>query len=101
MLELEDAVDLAAKTWTGNGRIELEELETDDKLARACEKAPLDDPVLQALRDAYNAMVKEYKVCSSLVFGALSAEAPLPPNSCAPSPAHSRFPAPSPSPHPY
>ena len=69
-LLLQDSVDLAFKVWTGNGRLMLEELDADEKLARACEKAPLDDEILQALRDAYNAMVKEYKVIPPVQFRA-------------------------------
>ncbi len=47
----------ASKDWGTLG-----ELEAEDRLARACEKAPLSDVVLEELRKAYVAMVAEYKV---------------------------------------
>jgi preprotein translocase subunit SecA len=54
---LEDAVDLASKDWGS-----LSELDAEDRVARACEKAPVNDAVLEELRRAYRAMVAEYKV---------------------------------------
>jgi preprotein translocase subunit SecA len=55
---LKAAVDLAVKTY---GERSLPELQAEDKLAVAAEKAPTDDPVIQAIRDAYNQIRHEYE----------------------------------------
>ncbi|HIK46422.1 MAG TPA: preprotein translocase subunit SecA [Leptolyngbyaceae cyanobacterium M65_K2018_010] len=55
---LKAAVDLAVKTY---GERSLPELQAEDKLAVAAEKAPTEDPVIQALRDAYNQIRQEYE----------------------------------------
>ncbi|MEY3298097.1 MAG: Protein translocase subunit SecA [Cyanobacteriota bacterium] len=55
---LKAAVDLAVKTY---GERSLPELQAEDKLAVAAEKAPTDDPVIQAIRDAYNHIRREYE----------------------------------------
>ncbi len=55
---LKAAVDLAVKTY---GERSLPELQAEDKLAVAAEKAPTDDPVIQAIRDAYNHIHREYE----------------------------------------
>ncbi|CAG9467841.1 unnamed protein product [Pedinophyceae sp. YPF-701] len=53
------AVDAAVKAW---GERSLTELEAEDRIAVACEKAPTDDEVLAGLREVFNAMEGEYKV---------------------------------------
>jgi len=55
---LKAAVDLAVATY---GDRSLPELQVEDKLAIAAEKAPTDDPVIQALRDAYHQIRQEYE----------------------------------------
>jgi len=55
---LKAAVDLAVTTY---GDRSLPELQVEDKLAIAAEKAPTDDPVIQALRDAYHQIRQEYE----------------------------------------
>jgi preprotein translocase subunit SecA len=59
---LKAAVDLAVKTY---GERSLPELQAEDKLAVAAEKAPTDDPVIQAIRDAYNQIRHEYESFTS------------------------------------
>jgi preprotein translocase subunit SecA len=59
---LKAAVDLAVATY---GDRSLPELQVEDKLAIAAEKAPTDDPVIQALRDAYNHIRQEYEQFTS------------------------------------
>jgi len=54
----QEAVDAAIKTW---GEGQLEELDAEERLAFACEKAPTNDPVLQKLRTAFVQLEKEYK----------------------------------------
>ncbi|MEM9904909.1 MAG: preprotein translocase subunit SecA [Cyanobacteria bacterium P01_D01_bin.44] len=54
---LKEAVDFAVKTY---GAQSLPELEAEDKIAVAAEKAPIEDPVLQKLREVYNQVYKEY-----------------------------------------
>ena len=56
---LKEAVDLAVKTY---GERSLAELDAEDKVAVASEKAPTDDPVIQKLRQAYNSVKEEYEV---------------------------------------
>jgi len=52
------AVESAVKEY---GERSLPELEADDKIAVAVEKAPIDDPVIQRLREAYNKVKQEYE----------------------------------------
>ncbi len=59
---LKAAVELAVKTY---GERSLPELQAEDKLAVAAEKAPTDDPVIQAIRDAYNQIRHEYESFTS------------------------------------
>jgi preprotein translocase subunit SecA len=54
---LKAAVDLAVKEY---GERSLSELEADDKIAVASEKAPTNDPVIQKLREAYKLIRSEY-----------------------------------------
>jgi preprotein translocase subunit SecA len=56
---LKDAVAFAVKEY---GERSLPELEAEDRLATAAEKAPTDDAVIQKLREAYNLIRKEYEV---------------------------------------
>ncbi len=56
---LRQAVEMAEKTY---GFQAISELDAEDKLATAAEKAPTNDPVIQKLRDAYNAIKREYQV---------------------------------------
>lgn len=53
------AVKAAASDW---GERQLTELEAEDRLAFACEKAPTTDPTSMKLREAFQALQKEYKV---------------------------------------
>ncbi|OLP16933.1 preprotein translocase subunit SecA [Leptolyngbya sp. 'hensonii'] len=55
---LKQAVDFAVKQY---GERSLPELEAEDRVAVASEKAPTDDPVIQKLRDAYNQIKQEYE----------------------------------------
>jgi preprotein translocase subunit SecA len=55
---LKNAVDYAISTL---GAQSLPELEAEDMLAVASEKAPTDNLVIQKLRDAYNAIKREYE----------------------------------------
>jgi hypothetical protein len=55
------AVKKAEEAW---GERRLSPLEAEDRLAIACEKAPVDDPVLQELRGAFRALEDVYEpVC--------------------------------------
>ncbi|QZZ20192.1 preprotein translocase subunit SecA [Leptothermofonsia sichuanensis E412] len=56
---LKAAVDFAVQTY---GERSLPELEAEDRVAIASEKAPTDDPVIQKLREVYNLIRKEYEV---------------------------------------
>ncbi|XFA71980.1 preprotein translocase subunit SecA [Thermosynechococcaceae cyanobacterium Okahandja] len=56
---LRHAVDVAVKTY---GERSIPELQAEDMLAIASEKAPTDDPVIQALRNAFNRIREEYEV---------------------------------------
>jgi len=56
---LRHAVDIAVKTY---GERSIPELQAEDMLAIASEKAPTDDPVIQALRNAFNRIREEYEV---------------------------------------
>lgn len=51
------AVELAVSTW---GAASLTALEAEDRLSVACEKGVTEEPVTLALRDAYQAIIKEY-----------------------------------------
>ncbi|MEH1781306.1 MAG: preprotein translocase subunit SecA [Nostoc sp.] len=55
---LKDAVEIAVREY---GERSLPELEAEDKVAVAAEKAPIDDPVIQKLRSAYNRVKQEYE----------------------------------------
>jgi preprotein translocase subunit SecA len=55
---LKQAVEAAAREY---GERSLPELEAEEKIAVAAEKAPTDDPVIQKLRDAYNSIRHEYE----------------------------------------
>ncbi|TVQ43518.1 MAG: preprotein translocase subunit SecA [Gloeocapsa sp. DLM2.Bin57] len=55
---LKAAVKLAVEEYGYQG---LSELEAEEKIAIAAEKAPTDDPVIQNLRSVYNRIRKEYE----------------------------------------
>jgi preprotein translocase subunit SecA len=55
---LKEAVDFAVKEY---GERSLPELEAEDKLAVASEKAPTNDPVIQKLRQVFNQIREEYE----------------------------------------
>ncbi|AUB36338.1 secA, preprotein translocase subunit SecA [Nostoc flagelliforme CCNUN1] len=55
---LKDAVEIAVREY---GDRSLPELEAEEKVAVAAEKAPIDDPVIQKLREAYNRVKQEYE----------------------------------------
>jgi len=59
---LKAAVDFAVREY---GERSLPELEAEDRVAVASEKAPTDDPVIQKLREAYNLIREEYEVYTS------------------------------------
>ena len=59
---LKAAVELAVKEY---GARSLTELQADDIVAIASEKAPTKDPVIQKLREAYNLTRKEYDAFTS------------------------------------
>lgn len=59
---LKDAVSFAAKRY---GERSLPELEADEKIAVAAEKAPTDDPVIEKLREVYKAIRQEYEHLTS------------------------------------
>lgn len=52
------AVDLAVETW---GAGQLAELDAEERLAFACEKAPTSDPVVQKIREAFLAIEADFK----------------------------------------
>jgi len=56
--QLKEVVDFAVKQY---GEQSLPELEAEDRIAIASEKAPTDDPVIQKLRDVYNHLVQCYE----------------------------------------
>ena len=60
--QLKEAVAFAAKTY---GEQSLTELQAEDKIAVAAEKAPTDDPVIQKLRDVYNQILEAYEAITS------------------------------------
>ncbi len=55
---LKSAVDFAVKQW---GERSLPELEAEEKIAIACEKAPTDELVIQKLREVYNQLRRLYE----------------------------------------
>ncbi|MGF1459308.1 MAG: preprotein translocase subunit SecA [Leptolyngbyaceae cyanobacterium] len=55
---LKETVDFAVETY---GDRALPELEAEDKVAVAAEKAPTEDPVIQKLREAYKRILEEYE----------------------------------------
>ncbi|KAL8089197.1 hypothetical protein AgCh_038833 [Apium graveolens] len=55
----EKAVELAVKTW---GRRSLTELEAEERLSYSCEKGPVQDEVIENMRNAFLEIAKEYKV---------------------------------------
>ncbi len=57
--QLKEAVEFAVKQY---GERSLPELEAEDKVAIASEKAPTEDPVIQKLREVYNRIKEEYEV---------------------------------------
>ena len=59
---LKEAVAFAASTY---GAQSLSELEAEDKVAIAAEKAPTEDPVVQKLRDVYNRVLDCYEAITS------------------------------------
>ncbi len=59
---LKQAVQLAVQEY---GERSLPELEAEDKVAIAAEKAPTDDPVIQNLREVYNLLRHEYEQFTS------------------------------------
>lgn len=59
---LKEAVNFAVKH---HGEQSLPELEAEDMVAVASEKAPTDDPVIQNLRKAYNQVYREYETYTS------------------------------------
>jgi preprotein translocase subunit SecA len=56
--QLKEATDFAVKQY---GERSLPELEAEDKVATASEKAPTEDPVVQRLREVYNLIKQEYE----------------------------------------
>ncbi|MEO1591158.1 MAG: preprotein translocase subunit SecA, partial [Cyanobacteria bacterium J06632_22] len=60
---LKDAVDFAVKAY---GSQSLSELDAEDKVAVAAEKAPTEDPVIEKLRDAYSKIYDEYDQFTSV-----------------------------------
>lgn len=59
---LKEAVDFAVQVC---GERSLPELEAEDKLAIAAEKAPTEDSVIQKLRDVYKRILNEYEIYTS------------------------------------
>ena len=53
-----EAVNMAKRAW---GERKLTALEAEDRLSVACEKAPTEDAVIGALRQAFQSMEAEYK----------------------------------------
>jgi preprotein translocase subunit SecA len=59
---LKQALESAVREY---GDRSLPELEAEEKVAVAAEKAPTDDPVIQQLRNAYNRVKQEYEAFTS------------------------------------
>ncbi|GIL47249.1 hypothetical protein Vafri_4093 [Volvox africanus] len=57
------AVEAAVKAW---GTRQLSELEAEDRLSVACEKGFTEDPQLLQLREAFQAMLAEYKAVTEV-----------------------------------
>ncbi|XP_021768888.1 protein translocase subunit SecA, chloroplastic [Chenopodium quinoa] len=55
---VDEAVQLAVKTW---GRKSLSELEAEERLSYSCEKGPAQDEVIAKLRHAFLEIAEEYK----------------------------------------
>ena len=55
---LKEMVDFAVATY---GERSLDELEAEEKVAIAAEKAPTDDPVIAKLREVYTLILKDYE----------------------------------------
>lgn len=53
-----DAVEAAVQAW---GERQLDELEAEERLAFACEKAPTTDPVVEGVRKAFLTLESEFK----------------------------------------
>ena len=60
--QLKEAVEFAVQQY---GERKLAELEAEDKVAVASEKAPTSDPAIQKLRDIYNRIREEYEAFTS------------------------------------
>jgi len=60
---LQGAVDLALEKW---GSCTLTELEAEEKLSEAFEKAPVEDPVLVKIREAFQLVEADYKSVTSV-----------------------------------
>jgi preprotein translocase subunit SecA len=60
--QLKEAVDYAVQEY---GLQSLPELDAEEKVAIAAEKAPTDDPVIQKLRNVYREIYKEYEAYTS------------------------------------
>ncbi|MFB8792605.1 MAG: preprotein translocase subunit SecA [Potamolinea sp.] len=60
--KLKEAVNFAVKNY---GERSLPELEAEDRIAVAAEKAPTDDQVIQKLRDVYKVIREEYETFTS------------------------------------
>ncbi|BAZ42842.1 preprotein translocase SecA subunit [Calothrix sp. NIES-4101] len=56
--QLKQAVESAVREY---GERSMPELEAEEKIAVAVEKAPTDDPIIQRLRNAYNQIKQEYE----------------------------------------
>ena len=65
---LKEAVAFAVKTY---GEQSLSELDAEDKIAVAAEKAPTNDPVIQKLRDVYNEVLDAYEAITSTAHDAV------------------------------
>jgi preprotein translocase subunit SecA len=59
---LKEMVDFAIATY---GERSLDELEAEEKVAIAAEKAPTEDPVVAKLREVYTLILKEYETYTS------------------------------------
>lgn len=60
--KLKESVDLAVQQY---GERSLPELEAEDRIATASEKAPVSDPVILKLREVYNLIRQEYEQFTS------------------------------------
>ncbi len=60
--QLKEAVEFAVQQY---GERKLAELDAEDKVAIASEKAPTSDPAIQKLRDIYNRIREEYEAFTS------------------------------------